>query len=46
MSIKVQSGQSSNKEKEIYFIILRPGEEKVDLDLEFSSQKKAKNHIK
>ena len=28
MSIKVQSGQSIDKEKEIYFIILRPGEEK------------------
>ena len=36
MSIKDQSGQSNDKEKEIYFIILRPNE-KVDLDLDFSS---------
>ena len=45
MSIKVQSGQSSAKEKEIYFIILRPGEEKVDLDLEFSSSELSPSRI-
>lgn len=45
MSIKVQNGQSSDKEKEIYFIILRPSEEKVDLDLEFSSSELAPSRI-
>jgi len=35
-----QNSQSNekDKEKEIYFIILRPSEEKVNLDLKFSSE--------
>ena len=45
MSSNVQSGLSSGKEKEIYFIILRPSEEKVDLDLEFSSSEFAPSRI-
>ena len=45
MSTKGQSRQSGNKEKEIYFIILRPSEEKVDLDLEFSSSELAPSRI-
>ena len=43
MSTKGQSGQSFDKE--IYFIILRPSEEKVDLDLEFSSSELAPSRI-
>jgi len=33
-----KDAQSSDKEKEIYFIILRPSEEKVNLDKKFSSE--------
>jgi len=35
----MSTGQNSqSNEKEIYFIILRPSEEKVNLDLKFSSE--------
>ena len=33
-----QNAQSGGKEKEIYFIILRPIKEKVNLELKFSSE--------
>ena len=45
MSTQDQSSQSSDKEKEIYFILLRPSEEKLDLDLDFSSSKLVPSRI-
>ena len=45
MSKQGQNSQSNDKEKEIYFIILRPSEEKVELDWEFSSSELAPSRI-
>jgi len=33
-----QNAQSGGKEKEIYFIIIRPADKKVNLDLKFSPE--------
>ena len=45
MSKQGQNSQSNDKEKEIYFIILRPSKEKVDLDWEFSSSELTPSRI-
>ena len=42
----MSSNQQNNKEKEVYFIILTPSEEKVNFDFKFSSENEPKSIYK